>query len=586
MKLRLLLLAALAWTSASAADVAGPRRGVDLSVPAVSLQPPAGPSVALPPLDAQASSDLQQLAPAAVLLEEKYVEPVEPQTLYHAALRALIRESGHAGDPEASHRFAALRQAARLLKEDGGIEGERLIDGSVLMREVKPGSLGERGGLRRGDRILLAEDDKAELQQLSVGGRTVQARGHPFSTLASQEIRAALVAFLYGGKTLIVARQEDGGLRPRRVKGESYYDRAEKILLEALRFFGGSRQRPAAEAALRGLTQPLDRHTEIVPARAATLYMDELNGEHAGIGIITKRVGADFVVERVVPGAPADRAGMRPGDILRAVDGTEAADRDDFAEALRRAREPGPRTIRWELDRPGDGGPQNLTFHLQNEIIHHQQAFSELLPGGRGYIYLSQFGVGSSGEVIRLYLDLVKRGARELILDLRFNGGGLGNEATMMASLFLDMDEPVMRFQGRDRQQIVRTEFRSTVRRLPLKILINRHTASASEVLAGALQERGVARLYGEESHGKGSAQNIFKLDGGALVKATTSRWQLPSGRQLDHHGDRLKPDVVVPTRKDQLKPLFMSLHHKLTGQPQTETVDDPVLRRALEDAP
>ncbi len=244
-------------------------------------------------------------------------------------------------------------------------------------------------------------------------------------------------------------------------------------------------------------------------------------------------------IERVLPDGPALAAGLRDGDAVVAIDGRSVADIGGarLRDALRGRI---GSTVRLEVAR----GDERRSLTVVRAKLRDPEVRSALL-GEAGYLALSRFGDRAGAELAAALADLRRRGATAFVLDLRGNGGGYGDEATAVAALFLA--GPV--FVTRDRSGTPKVARATMAAPFPerLAVLVDGDTASAAEIVAGALQDAGKATIVGQRTFGKGLVQSIFPLPDGSALKITTARYTTPKGRDIDRVG--IVPDVAVPGR-------------------------------------
>ena len=300
-----------------------------------------------------------------------------------------------------------------------------------------------------------------------------------------------------------------------------------------------------ARSAIRGMFDSLDPYSAYLsPDSLRNLEIGTM-GEFEGVGIeITARDGLLTVISPI-EGSPAEEAGMKPGDVIVSIDGRDM-DKTNAVEALGLIR--GRRGTRITLSVRRDGEEDVRDFAIVRRMIRLRSVESRLVEKNVGYIKLSQFHRRSADEFLSSYEQLeTENGAKlgGLVVDVRNNPGGLLEQALALCDMFMD-DGLILNVRGRfphsSREYFARkgTEISAP----SVAVIVNGGSASASEVLAGALRENGRAKLVGTRTFGKGSVQSIMELGGGAGVKITTARFFTPGG---DAIGDRgIEPDVVV----------------------------------------
>jgi carboxyl-terminal processing protease len=288
------------------------------------------------------------------------------------------------------------------------------------------------------------------------------------------------------------------------------------------------------EKAVSGLLQELDDPNSAYLSAARLTRLDEsTSGNYAGIGIQIDSRERWITIVAPLPGTPGERAGLQTGDRIIAIDGeaTEGMEPDEARRALR--GEPGSR-VALTIDRPGVSEP--LVFRVTRAIIHAPSVRRvTMLRNGIGYVDVNVFSESTAVELEQAVAELRDRGMESLILDLRGNPGGLLEQGIAVADLFLDRSDTIVATVGRTPSS-TDTYVDQTRQRWPamrMLVLVDRGSASASEIVAGALQDHDRALLIGETSFGKGSAQSVYRLSNGSAVKLTTALWFTPSGRSI-----------------------------------------------------
>lgn len=295
--------------------------------------------------------------------------------------------------------------------------------------------------------------------------------------------------------------------------------------------------------AIRGLVDAVgDPYTTFLTPEEHQEFRDALQGELQGIGAELTVQEGKIVVVAPLPGSPAERAGLLPGDVITAVDG-EGTDKKSLADVVHRIR--GPKGSEVSLSILRETAAQ--TIRIKREDIHIPSVEEEIknTPGGPiAYVAINQFGDSTVKEVTAAIGAAKKAGVRGLILDVRHNGGGYLDGAVALASLFLQQGK-VVSVKGRgDSLSHHYVTGRPALPDLPMVVLVNQGSASAAEILAGALQDHKRATVIGTKSFGKGTVQEVIDLPGGSGLRLTTAHWLLPSGRNLAHEG--IAPDIVV----------------------------------------
>jgi len=299
----------------------------------------------------------------------------------------------------------------------------------------------------------------------------------------------------------------------------------------------------AVSGMLGGLGDPYT--TYLSPQEINGLDEQLHGGDFAGIGVYIvqdKKSGAILVDP--IDGNPAIKAGVRPGDTIIAVDGKSTAGlKIDAVE--REIRGPAGTVVSLTMRRPKTAAP--VTVQVVRAQIHVPSVKAKI-EDGIEYVRLADFGSNSAQEVRDAFLDGKRHNVHGYILDLRYNGGGLLDAAVDISSLFIPQGTIVSTID-RAGNRDVRSATGDAIGTTPLVILVNRYTASASEITAGAVQDYGVGTILGETTFGKGVVQSLYTLPDKGALKITTARYVTPKGRDIQHKG--IVPDVVVTQRVD-----------------------------------
>ncbi|WP_144983919.1 S41 family peptidase [Halomonas sp. C22] len=295
--------------------------------------------------------------------------------------------------------------------------------------------------------------------------------------------------------------------------------------------------------AMRGMLSELDPHSAYLDANEYQSLRESTQGEFGGIGIEVGTENGQLMVITPIDDTPASRAGLLSRDIIIAIDGTPT-DNLSLQEAVNLMRgEPGSQ-LRLSILRAGEDTPRDLT--LTREIIRSESVRHETLEPGYGYLRISQFQSRTPEQARRALERMAREQPLEgLILDLRNNPGGVLQAAVGVADLFLDSGL-IVYTEGRlsDTEMSFSASPDTPARDVPLVVLINSGSASAAEIVAGALQDQRRGVIMGTESFGKGSVQQIMPLGNGEGLKLTTALYYTPNGRSIQAQG--IEPDVEV----------------------------------------
>lgn len=299
------------------------------------------------------------------------------------------------------------------------------------------------------------------------------------------------------------------------------------------------------EGAIRGMMEALgDEHSSYMDPVTYEQANGDLSGQYEGIGAYVDTGGDYLTITSPIPGSPAEAAGLRPGDQIIKIDGEDMTGVDPEL-ARQKVLGPAGSTVQLTVAREGEAAP--LEFAVKRDKITIKSATGKMLEEGIGYVQVTTFGDNTTRELKEALKDVMAQNPRGLILDLRFNGGGYLQTAVEVTSQFIDEGVVLIEQYGDGRKNTYDAlpGGLATDTGIPLVVLINEGSASASEIVAGALQDLDRARLVGVTSYGKGSVQNWIPLDGDqGAVRITIAKWLTPDGRTIDDKG--LIPDVYV----------------------------------------
>ena len=301
------------------------------------------------------------------------------------------------------------------------------------------------------------------------------------------------------------------------------------------------------QKAIQGMVRSLDPHSSLLPPEAFEELQVDTHGEFGGIGIVITMDKGILTVISPIEGTPAYRAGIRMGDKIIKVDGQATQDMELW-EAVRKMR--GPKGAEVVITIIREGSPEPIDFKLVRDIIPIESVKWIALKPGYGYVWVTNFRDSTTDDLLNALeeLESEKVPLKGLVLDLRDNPGGLLNQAVEISDLFLDGGE-IVSIKGRleKHTKVYKAQPEETKRDYPVVVLINGGSASASEIVAGALQDNKRALILGTTSFGKGSVQTVETLRGGYGLKFTIARYYTPSGRSIQAKG--IEPDIVVKHR-------------------------------------
>lgn len=284
-----------------------------------------------------------------------------------------------------------------------------------------------------------------------------------------------------------------------------------------------------------------DPYTEYLNKAAAQEFDNELNGTFSGIGAELSKDKDAIVVVSPISGFPAEKAGLKPRDIIVEIDGQSALQLT-LSEAVSKIRGEKGTTVKLKVIRDQK---QELTFDIVRDTITIPSVESEILEGNIGYLKITRFAEDTTSLSTEAANKFKAANVKGVILDVRGDPGGLLDASIEISSLWLPAGKTVLQEKRGD---VVVKTYRSkgpgTLQGIPTIVLINAGSASASEITAGALKDNGAATLYGTKSYGKGSVQQLQRLQDGGVLKVTIARWYTPGGKNIDKEG--IEPDTKI----------------------------------------
>lgn len=316
---------------------------------------------------------------------------------------------------------------------------------------------------------------------------------------------------------------------------------------------------------IEGMLESLDPYTDYIAEDELEGFRITTTGQYAGIGALIGNVNNKTVITHPYKNFPAYKAGLRVGDEILAVDGQSVAGKttSEISNMLR-----GPLKSEVEIKVKRYGQAESLTFKIKRErIVISNLAYAGIIAPGIGYIRLDDFTPGAGKEVAQAVADLKQQGAQKLIIDLRDNPGGMLYEAVNIVNLFIPKGKEVVSTKGKmaDWNRTYTTLNHPLDTQIPLAVLINENSASAAEIVAGALQDYDRAVLIGQKTFGKGLVQTTRPLSYNAQLKVTTARYYIPSGRciqELDYA--HRNADGTVNKFADSLRREFRTSHGRI----------------------
>jgi carboxyl-terminal processing protease len=293
-----------------------------------------------------------------------------------------------------------------------------------------------------------------------------------------------------------------------------------------------------------------DPYTVYMNSTESKDFNEQLSGTFSGIGAeLGQDAQNNLIIVAPIEGTPAKNAGLMPQDIIAEVNGksTVGMSIDDAVSKIRGAK--GTKvTLKVIRDKK-----ETLEFTITRDDIKVPSVKHEILDGNIGYLDINQFGTDTTRLATEAARDFKEKGVKAVVLDMRGNPGGLLNSAVSVSSLWLDQGKTVL--QEKRGGSVISTETatgNNILKGIPTAVLIDEGSASASEIVAGALRDNNVATTFGVKSYGKGSVQQIVKLPGATELKVTMARWHRPNGQNIDKKG--ITPDNVVKMTRDDVK--------------------------------
>jgi carboxyl-terminal processing protease len=345
-------------------------------------------------------------------------------------------------------------------------------------------------------------------------------------------------------------------------------------------------------SAIKGMVGTLDPHSEFLDAQDYQQLQDDTEGQFGGLGLNVTVQSNYVVVVAPMEGTPGFRAGILTGDRIVKVDG-RSVERMPLGDVVKQLRGAPGTPVTVTIQRPATGEEKSIMLTraiIQMDMVKDINGKKEFPLGadGIGYIRITEFG-DRTGDELQAALDRLKaQGMKALVLDLRWNPGGLLDEAVKVCQKFLPFGQLVVSTEGRDPAQDIvrRAEGRGDeLKGEPVVILVNFGSASASEIVTGCLQDLRRAVILGEKTFGKGSVQSIMELPEHTALKLTTAKYYTPSHRVIHEHG--IEPDIVVPMTGEQEAALLLTRSaaglepSKATNGVHSAQIEDVQLERA-----
>lgn len=320
-------------------------------------------------------------------------------------------------------------------------------------------------------------------------------------------------------------------------------------------------------SSIKGMMPTLDPHSYFLDPSDLPTMQEEYKGKYHGLGIMIQKHGENLMVISPIEGTPAYRLGIRPGDIISQIEG-ESTRPISSTEAMKKLRGPEGSKVTITIQREGMD-PFDLTI-TREEIPLHSVPYAFILQDDIGYIFIRNFAQTTTREFKDKMEQLSRQGMKKLILDFRGNGGGTFTQSLEIADVFLEEGAKIVAIKGR-REYYSKDFFayrESEHEQLPLVILINRGSASAPEIVSGAVQDNDRGLIVGETSWGKGLVQTVFPLAENAALALTTARYYTPSGRSIQRDYSHLEDYYLArEVPEDKREVTYTVSGRKVMGQ-------------------
>lgn len=332
--------------------------------------------------------------------------------------------------------------------------------------------------------------------------------------------------------------------------------------------------------ALRGMLQSLDPHSQFLDADMYKDMKDDTSGQFGGLGIVIGMKDGGLTIVAPMEDTPGFRAGLLAGDRIVEINGA-STDGLSLPEAVKQLRgPPGTKVTLRILRQPAN---EFLTMEIERANIEVATVKdARIIEDGIGYVRVTQFSEPTADALQKEIDRLRGEGLRALVIDLRNNPGGLLSSAIEVAQQFLDRNQVIVSTQGRQAAQnkVYRSRNRARYEGFPMVVLVNGGSASASEIVAGALQDHRRAVLIGEKTFGKGSVQSVLPMEEGTAIRLTTAKYYTPSEKVIHERG--IEPDIVVPMSPEDLRRL-LNQRAQPNGAAALDASEDVQLQRALD---
>ena len=310
-------------------------------------------------------------------------------------------------------------------------------------------------------------------------------------------------------------------------------------------YLGDADEEKLKEGAIKGYIEGLgDPYTEYISADEMEDYLSDTMGNFVGIGIYMVKNTEKGKIQVLAPikGSPAEKAGIQAGDLILTVDGVDYS-ADEMTIASNKIKGEEGTTVTIEVLR----GTETKKYELKREKVKVNQVEGKVLSNNIGYINFTSFDETTADDFKAKFEELNKQGIKSLIIDLRNNGGGIVDQALQIADYVADKDSVLLYEVDKNNKETVKKAKTDSIINMPIIILTNENTASASEILAGALKDLGKAKTVGTTTYGKGVIQQILKLSDGSGLKVTIEEYQTPHRSKIHKIGIAPDEEVKLP---------------------------------------
>ena len=304
-------------------------------------------------------------------------------------------------------------------------------------------------------------------------------------------------------------------------------------------------EQKAIDGAISGYISSLgDEYTEYIPSADMEEYTQNIKGNFVGIGIYMVKNTEKNLIQVLSPiqESPAEKAGIQPGDLIKSVDGVEYTG-DDMTTVANKIKGDAGTKVKLQILR----GDKTLEFEITREKVNTNPVIAEKLENDIGYLDVSSFDEGTAEDFKKKFENLKSQGIKSLVIDLRNNGGGLVKEALSIADYIVPKGRTLLITVDKNENEDIEKAKEDPIIDMPIVVLVNKNTASASEILAGALKDNEKATIVGTKTYGKGVIQQVLSLKTGAGIKVTVEEYYTPNKNKINKVGIEPNETVELP---------------------------------------